>query len=43
MQIIEKYFSSLSEEQKAKFAALGELYNDWNSKINVISRKDKVV
>ena len=40
MQIIEKYFSSLSEEQKAKFAALGELYNDWNSKINVISRKD---
>lgn len=40
MQIIEKYFPHLSEEQKTQFAALDELYKDWNSKINVISRKD---
>ena len=30
----------LSEEQKKQFAALYDLYVDWNSKINVISRKD---
>lgn len=40
MQIIEKYFPHLTEEQKTQFAALDELYKDWNSKINVISRKD---
>lgn len=38
--IIEKYFPKLSDEQKRQFAALGALYADWNSKINVISRKD---
>ncbi|MCQ2229585.1 MAG: 16S rRNA (guanine(527)-N(7))-methyltransferase RsmG [Bacteroidales bacterium] len=38
--IIEKYFPHLSSEQKEKFAALPALYEDWNSKINVISRKD---
>lgn len=40
MQIIQKYFPDLSAEQSAQFAALGELYKDWNAKINLISRKD---
>ena len=40
MQIIEKYFKELSEKQREQFANLDELYRDWNSKINVISRKD---
>lgn len=40
MDIILKYFPNLSDKQKQQFAALGELYTDWNSKINVISRKD---
>jgi 16S rRNA (guanine527-N7)-methyltransferase len=35
-----KYFPNLSEEQIRQFTALRELYTDWNSKINVISRKD---
>ncbi|WP_456865240.1 16S rRNA (guanine(527)-N(7))-methyltransferase RsmG [Galbibacter sp. BG1] len=38
--IIEKYFSSLTEDQITKFSQLEDLYTDWNSKINVISRKD---
>lgn len=40
MEIINKYFTTLSETQQKQFAALDELYHDWNSKINVISRKD---
>ena len=40
MQQILKYFPSLTERQKEQFAALDALYRDWNSKINVISRKD---
>jgi 16S rRNA (guanine527-N7)-methyltransferase len=40
MEIINKYFPDLSPGKKEKFAALGELYTEWNSKINVISRKD---
>jgi len=40
MDIILKYFPNLTEEQKKQFAALYDLYTDWNSKINVISRKD---
>ena len=40
MEIIDKYFSSLTARQKEQFAALDALYRDWNSKINVISRKD---
>jgi len=40
MEIIEKYFTYLSPQQKAQFAALGGVYSDWNEKINVISRKD---
>ena len=40
MEIIRKYFPQLSETQQKQFQALDELYRDWNSKINVISRKD---
>lgn len=40
MELILKYFPDLTEEQKRQFAALYDLYTDWNSKINIISRKD---
>lgn len=40
MELILKFFPDLTEEQKRQFAALYDLYTDWNSKINVISRKD---
>lgn len=40
MELILKYFPSLTEEQKSRFEALYGLYTDWNAKINVISRKD---
>lgn len=40
MEIIEKYFTDLTEDQKNKFAKLQELYIHWNERINVISRKD---
>lgn len=40
MEIIRKYFPDLSPEQLRQFSLLKELYADWNSKINVISRKD---
>lgn len=40
MDLILKYFPNLSEKQKEQYAALYDLYTDWNSKINVISRKD---
>ena len=40
MDIILKYFPNLTERQRMQFAALYDLYTDWNSKINVISRKD---
>lgn len=39
MDIILKYFPNLSEVQQQQFAALYELYTDWNSKINVIREK----
>ena len=38
--IIEKYFPHLTERQREQFDALYDLYSDWNSKINVVSRKD---
>ena len=40
MELINKYFPSITNEQRERFAALDALYRDWNSKINVISRKD---
>ena len=39
-ELIDKYFPKLSDEQRKQFAALNELYHEWNEKINVISRKD---
>ena len=38
--IIFQYFPNLSAKQKEQFSALQPLYNEWNAKINVISRKD---
>ncbi len=41
MEIIKKYFGNrFTERQLRQFDALDALYHDWNSKINVISRKD---
>lgn len=40
MEFIKKYFPNITQEQSERFAALDALYRDWNSKINVISRKD---
>ncbi|MBU8892854.1 MAG: 16S rRNA (guanine(527)-N(7))-methyltransferase RsmG [Bacteroidales bacterium] len=40
MDIILKYFPDITEKQKSQFALLQSLYEDWNSKINVVSRKD---
>jgi 16S rRNA (guanine527-N7)-methyltransferase len=40
MEEILKYFPDLTESQKNQFQNLELLYKDWNSKINVISRKD---
>ena len=40
MELINKYFPNITEEQRQRFVALDALYRDWNSKINVISRKD---
>ena len=38
--MVNKFFDRLSEQQKEQFAMLTPLYEDWNSKINVVSRKD---
>jgi len=40
MQLIEKYFDALPQDQKEKLFKLEELYTFWNNQINVISRKD---
>lgn len=40
MEQILRYFPDMTEKQKEQFAMLDALYHDWNSKINVISRKD---
>ncbi|MDR1860313.1 MAG: 16S rRNA (guanine(527)-N(7))-methyltransferase RsmG, partial [Bacteroidales bacterium] len=40
MDIIRKYFPALTPRQTEQFAALQDLYRNWNAKINVISRKD---
>ena len=40
MNIIEKYFTELTDKQKQQIEQLDALYRDWNAKINVISRKD---
>lgn len=40
MELITKYFPGLSSAQLDKFMMLQSLYTEWNSRINVISRKD---
>ncbi|MBQ2322348.1 MAG: 16S rRNA (guanine(527)-N(7))-methyltransferase RsmG [Bacteroidales bacterium] len=40
MSIVETYFHELSDTQKSQYDQLQTLYEDWNSKINVVSRKD---
>lgn len=40
MEIILKYFTDFTPNQLKQFAALEDLYKDWNNKINIISRKD---
>ncbi|MBL7712579.1 MAG: 16S rRNA (guanine(527)-N(7))-methyltransferase RsmG [Chitinophagaceae bacterium] len=40
MDVILKYFDDFTPTQLEQFAALQDLYTDWNEKINVISRKD---
>ena len=40
IELIKKYCPHLSAKQIEQFTALDALYHDWNSKINVISRKD---
>lgn len=40
MEIILKYFADFTKTQLNQFAALNNLYHEWNEKINVISRKD---
>ncbi len=40
MDIIKKYFPDFTKEQFDQLAALNPIYKEWNSKINVISRKD---
>ncbi|MCO5724803.1 16S rRNA (guanine(527)-N(7))-methyltransferase RsmG [Robiginitalea marina] len=35
-----QYFPNLSDRQRQRFLALGALYHDWNTKVNVVSRKD---
>lgn len=40
MDLIKKYFPTLTEVQLKQFEALGPLYKTWNERINVISRKD---
>ena len=39
-ELITRYFPDLSDRQKEQFEQLGELYNEWNARINVVSRKD---
>ena len=40
LEIVLQYFADFSPAQIGQLAALGDLYRDWNAKINVISRKD---
>lgn len=40
MELIHKYFPELTQEQYDKFRQMGELYQYWNARVNVISRQD---
>ncbi|MBR5130979.1 MAG: 16S rRNA (guanine(527)-N(7))-methyltransferase RsmG [Alistipes sp.] len=39
-EIITRYFPELTSRQREQFEALGALYEEWNARINVVSRKD---
>ena len=39
-EIITQYFPELTPRQREQFEALGALYEEWNARINVVSRKD---
>lgn len=39
-EIVYRYFPEMSEGQREMIAALGELYAEWNAKVNVVSRRD---
>ena len=39
-QLIKRYFPDITPHQEEQFARLGELYGEWNARINVVSRKD---
>lgn len=40
LELIQHYFPEISEDQRLKFNSLQDLYQNWNLKINVVSRKD---
>ena len=40
MEIIERYFKELTDDQRRQLSMLDGLYREWNAKINVVSRKD---
>ncbi|MBN2174147.1 MAG: 16S rRNA (guanine(527)-N(7))-methyltransferase RsmG [Bacteroidales bacterium] len=40
MELILKYFPGITEKQIGQFDDMERIYSDWNSKVNVISRKD---
>ena len=40
LELIKKYFADFTPSQLQQLSALGSLYTEWNTKINVISRKD---
>ena len=42
MDRIVRYFPELTGRQREQLAALGPLYEEWNARVNVISRRDMV-
>jgi 16S rRNA (guanine527-N7)-methyltransferase len=40
MELINKYFPELTDDQRSKFGQMEELYQYWNARVNVISRQD---
>jgi 16S rRNA (guanine527-N7)-methyltransferase len=38
--ILTRYFPNMTADQQDKFARFGELFTEWNEKINLVSRKD---
>lgn len=40
VDLLLNYFPNLTDQQVKQFEQLGDLYKDWNAKINVVSRKD---